>query len=121
VLDLLIEVEHYVLFRVGLSTSCPAEEHTLTEPVIPYATPHRRGLTARELFGVVVRTLGLLMVLWGLYTLIYLINVRAVNAPSAGYPTGSFLITSTFWLVGGIVLLRGEWLVRFAYGGTAAG
>jgi hypothetical protein len=100
----------------------PAEEDTLTEPVIPYETPHdRRALTARDLFGVIVRTFGLLMVLWGLYTLTYLINARAVNAPTSGQPVGSFLITATFWLVGGFLLLRGEWLVRFAYGGPAAG
>jgi hypothetical protein len=94
----------------------------LSEPVIPYETPHdRHGLTARDLFSVVVRTIGLVMVLWGLYTLTYLLNVRAVNAPTAGQPVGSFLITAAFWLVGGLALLRGEWLVRFAYGGPAAG
>jgi hypothetical protein len=88
----------------------------VTEPVIPYATSHeRQGLTARSLFGVVVRTLGLVMILWGLYTLTYLINVRAVNAPTAGQPVGSFLITAVFCLVSGLALLRGEWLVRFAY------
>lgn len=89
----------------------------MTEPVIPYATPHEHhGLTARSLFGVVVRTIGLIMILWGLYTLTYLINVRAVNAPTAGQPVGSFLITAVFGLVVGLALLRGEWLVRFAYG-----
>ena len=94
----------------------------MTEPVIPYETPHdRRALTARDLFGVVVRTFGLVMVLWGLYTFTYLINVRAVSAPTAGQPVGSFLITGLFWLVGGLALLRGEWLVRFSYGGRAAG
>ena len=93
----------------------------MTEPVIPYATPHEHhGLTARGLFGVVVRTVGLIMVLWGLYTLTYLINVRTVNAPAAGQPVGSFLITAAFWLVGGSALLQGEWLVRFAYRGMAA-
>lgn len=89
----------------------------MTEPVIPDAIqPGRRGLTARDLFGVVVRTFGLVMMLWGLYTLTYLINVRAVNAPTAGQPEGSFLITAAFCLLGGVALLRGEWLVRFAYG-----
>jgi hypothetical protein len=90
--------------------------------VIPYETPHdRRALTARDLFGVIVRTFGLVMVLWGLYTLTYLVNVQAVNAPTRGQPVGSFLITSAFWLVVGFALLRGEWLVRFAYGSRAAG
>ena len=93
----------------------------MSEPVIPYETPpDRHFLTARDLFGVVVRTFGLVMVLWGLYTLAYLLNVRAVNAPT-GQPLGSFLITAFFWLIGGLALLRGEWVVRFAYGGPAAG
>jgi hypothetical protein len=86
--------------------------------VIPYATPERRGLTARDLFGVVVRTFGVVMVLWGLYTLTYLVNVRALYAPAGGQPMGSFLVTAAFWLVAGLALLRGEWLVRFAYGRT---
>jgi hypothetical protein len=99
----------------------PAEEDSVTEPAIPYETPHdRRGLTARDLFGVVVRTMGVVMVLWGLYTLAYVINVRAVNAPTEGQPVESFLITAAFWLVAGTALLRGEWLVRLAYGGGAA-
>ena len=55
----------------------------MTEPVIPYATLERRGLRGQDLFGVVVRSAGLLMVLWGFYTLVYLLNVRAVSAPSA--------------------------------------
>jgi hypothetical protein len=58
-----------------------------------------------------------MMVLWGLYTLTYLVNVQAFNVPSRGQLLGSFLITAAFWLVGGLVLLRGEWLVRFSYGG----
>lgn len=99
-----------------------AEEDALTEPVIPYETPHdRRALTARDLFGVIVRTFGLMMVLWGLYTLTYLVNVQAVNAPTRGQPVGSFLISAAFWLVGGLVLLRGNWVVGFSYGRRAAG
>ena len=100
----------------------PHEEDALTEPVIPYETPRdRRGLTARDLFGVIVRTSGLIMTLWSLYTLTYLVNVKALNAPTGGQPVGSFVIIAAFWLVGGLLLLRGEWLVRFSYGGRAEG
>jgi len=96
----------------------------MTDPVIPYATPQdRRGYVAREVFGVVVRVLGLTMVLWGLYTLTYLVDGIGigVSTRSAAQALGGFLVTEIFWLVGGLALLRGEWLVRFAYGGAAAG
>ena len=94
----------------------------MSEPVIPYATPQdRRGLTARDVFGVGVRMLGLVMVLWGLYTLTYLVTGVGVSAPTMGQAVGGFLSTEAFWLAGGVALLRGEWLVRFAYGGATAG
>jgi hypothetical protein len=102
-------------------TCYPVEEDALSEPVTPSETPHdRRALTARDLFGVIVRTFGLVMVLWGLYMLTYLVNVQAVNAPTRGQPVGSFLIIAAFLLVVGLALLRGEWLIRFAYGNPKA-
>ncbi|HUR53050.1 MAG TPA: hypothetical protein VMZ71_02885 [Gemmataceae bacterium] len=93
----------------------------MTEPAIPYATPHERRPRPRDIFGVVVRTFGLAMVLWGMYTLAYLVNALAVKAPMAGQPVGSFLFTAAFWMTGGLALLRGEWVVRFAYGPLPAG
>ena len=79
--------------------------------------------TLGQVFGVVVRVLGLTMVLWGLYTLTYLVDGIGigVSTRSAAQALGGFLVTEIFWLVGGLALLRGEWLVRFAYGGAAAG
>jgi hypothetical protein len=87
----------------------------VSEP-IPYATPERRGLTGRDLFGVVVRTAGLLMVVWGIYTIVYLFNIISLRARTDGQPPGTFLIVGALWGVLGLALLRGEWLVRFAYG-----
>src|SRR5206468_3241074 len=94
--------------RRGRSTAFryPAEEDALAEPVIPYETPpDRRSLTARELFGVVVRTFGLVMVLWGLYTLTYLVNDGAVYARTAVHARhvvdfqGCFVLIITFSFV----------------------
>lgn len=89
----------------------------MSDPVIPYATAHEtRRFSERDAFGVVVRAAGLLMILWGFYTFMYLINVQVMHAPTGGHSVEIFLITATFWIVGGAALLRGEWLVRLAYG-----
>jgi hypothetical protein len=84
--------------------------------VLAYETDQKRGLAARGLFGVIVRTLGLLMILWAFYTLAYFVNVRVFSAPTAGQPLGGFLLLAVFWLIAGLALLRGEWVVTMAYG-----
>jgi hypothetical protein len=65
---------------------------------------------------VIVRTLGLLLIAWGAYCLVYLLNVGLTGAPSGGQPVASFVVVSGVFLAVGVLLLRGEWVVRFAYG-----
>ena len=81
------------------------------------ATPQTQpGLTGRDLFGVVVRTSGLMICLWALYTLLYYFYVQAFNAPTEGRQSGLFVAQGVIFLLFGSALLRGGWLVRLAYG-----
>lgn len=91
-----------------------------SERVISYATPMREpydatAVGARDLFGVVVRSVGLGLTVWGAYSLFYLLLSVTVDAPLDGQTRGSMLLFAAFLLVAGFALLRGEWVVRFAY------
>lgn len=88
----------------------------MSEPPIPYATPTRHGVTARDLFGVIVRVFGLLITVWGLYTVMYAGLMQMATLPSGGTSVGDFLVFGGLLTGAGISLVRGEWLVRFAYG-----
>lgn len=89
--------------------------------VIPYATPGTGAIEveapswARHLFGLIVRTAGLAITLWGFYTVVYLAIHVAVNEPIYESRASMFMF-AVFLLLAGFALLRGEWLVRFAYG-----
>jgi hypothetical protein len=88
----------------------------VNESTIPYATPEKGAIAGRDVFGVIVRTVGLLLTLWGVYVAVYLGVVQAFNAPTADQPKESLAAFAVLWIVLGIALVRGEWLVRFAYG-----
>ena len=69
----------------------------------------------RELFGVIVRTFGLSMAIYGLWYLVYGI-AQAASMSEPTYPTGDFVISGAlFTLVGGFLLLGGGVVVRIAY------
>ena len=92
----------------------------MSESTIPYATP-AQGTTAatagRDLFGVAVRTVGLLLILWGVYAAANAViwEVFGGGRP-ADQPKEGFVVFAVLWPVLGIALLKGEWLVRLAYG-----
>lgn len=90
------------------------------ERVISYATPMREPydvtfIGARDLFGVVVRTAGLVVTFWGVYTLIYLLSAVAADAPLDGETPLSLFLFAIFLFGSGVALLRGEWVVQYAY------
>lgn len=86
----------------------------MAEPVLPYEseTPTPTG---RHVFGVIVRTLGLLVALYAIYSLIYAGAEEAMALVST-YSARTYFVLGLIYLTIGIVLIRGEWLVRFAYG-----
>jgi hypothetical protein len=71
---------------------------------------------AQELFGVVVRTLGLVVALYGVWYLAYAIG-RALRVVSPGqYPLRDhFFGGLLFILVGGSLLIGADAIIRIAY------
>jgi hypothetical protein len=68
-------------------------------------------MSSRQVFGVVVRTLGLLIILAGGYTFASSVLFRA------HFPWHVYLVAGLVYLAAGAVLMWGaEWFVRFAYG-----
>jgi hypothetical protein len=86
------------------------------EKYIPYAQRASTSITARDLFGVIVRVIGLALTLWGLYTLFYTLGMVVLGYPRGGFGVFNVLIFGIGMAAVGVCLLKGEWLVRFAYG-----
>ncbi len=86
------------------------------QPVIPYATPSPSGIRPRDVFGVIVRTIGLLMIVCGLYCGLYWFNVQTTLAPMTRHDLETLGYCSIFLLVMGLSFLKCEWLLRFTYG-----
>jgi hypothetical protein len=71
----------------------------------------------RETFGMVVRVIGLIGVIYGLYTGWYTMAHLFGLQTRYNYPVSSTAAFSLFYLVLGLFILRGaDWIVRFAYG-----
>jgi hypothetical protein len=76
-------------------------------------------MTDRKIFGLVVRLVGIGMVIWGLGYLqgAFSLYLRATSSStSSGYSPVAYLIAALTALFTGVVFIRAEWLVRFAYG-----
>lgn len=74
-------------------------------------------MTERQVFGVVVRTLGLVSVLYGLSQL--LVAIARLTHPDVPhyFPLHEEVEFGAFWITVGVLLIRRVgWLVRFAYG-----
>jgi hypothetical protein len=91
-------------------------DHSGRQPVLPYETPSKPGLKDRDLFGVIVRTFGLGMTIWGGYTATWLAHASVAKTSLGTHPPADYLIYAAFLLIVGVALLKGEWVVRFAYG-----
>jgi hypothetical protein len=73
-------------------------------------------MSGRQLFGVVVRTLGLVVILVGGHRVFYAFASSVLHFKSY-YPPHVYLVAGLVYLVAGVVLMwRAEWFVRFAYG-----
>ncbi len=90
----------------------------MNEPTISYASPAAEPSCqsyGREIFGVIVRTLGLLLALWGVYSCAYALVELSDVMPRAR-PANVLFLFGAIYLAIGVALLRGGWIVRFAYG-----
>lgn len=92
--------------------------HAPFDPAIPYATPARASLGPRELFGVVVRTVGLILCLWGVYSFFYA-TAAVLLRFNPGYANPTTVLFGVAYLLAGLALLKGDWIVNFAYGRAA--
>ena len=87
----------------------------MSDTTIPYATQQPQGLTAREIFGLIVRTAGLGLTLWGGYSLLGLMNLIALDTTVPVF-VALTAVSAACYIAVGLALLKGEWVVRFAYG-----
>ena len=86
-----------------------------SKPVLPYEPSSNAPSLGRQSFGVVVRTLGLLIALYGIYCQGFS-AVETTMTLAARYNPKAHAASGLAFLAFGILLLRGEWIVRFAYG-----
>jgi hypothetical protein len=91
----------------------------VSKETLPYATPANRppASMASQMFGVIVRTVGLLLAVYGLFNLAIAITAT-IGMTYEGSPA-AFVVYSVFWVGVGTALLRCDWLLRFAYGREA--
>ena len=85
------------------------------ENLFRYESVKSKSMAARDAFGVVVRTIGLLIVIFGVYTVLYLVADLA-GLISGSHSRLSLLVFSAMYLAAGMALIRGEWVVNVAYG-----
>jgi UPF0716 family protein affecting phage T7 exclusion len=75
-------------------------------------------MTDRKIFGLVVRLVGIVMVTY--YGLGYMQGALSCylhfSKAAEGYSPTAYLVPGAAALIAGVLLVRGEWLVRFAYG-----
>ena len=73
------------------------------------------AMSSRQVFGVVVRTLGLLVILAGGHRIFYAFASSVLFR--AHFPWHAYLVAGLVYFAAGAVLMwRAEWFVRFAYG-----
>jgi hypothetical protein len=86
-----------------------------SENTIEYASVSPKSLHAKDIFGIIVRTIGLLVVLYGLYTVWY--GVAAMVGLLNGiHSVAIYIIFGVFYVAFGLFLMRGNWVTNFAYG-----
>jgi len=86
----------------------------MTNPILPYEPPKQPSI-ARQVFGVIVRAAGLLVALWGMYCLLYGVTEVGLGL-TRRYSPQTNVVYGIVLVAFGALLIRGEWLVRFAYG-----
>lgn len=86
----------------------------MSDPVLPYEPPKPRHL-GRQIFGVIVRTVGLVVGIYGIYSVIFAAVSFEVSL-SVPYANRTYALFGIIYLALGIALIRGEWVVTFAYG-----
>lgn len=90
----------------------------MSDQPLPYASPSTDPApqsTGRTIFGVIVRTIGLLVTLHAMRLLLVILNVMLGITPK-GTLADLQITEGGIGVIVGVALLRGGWLVRLAYG-----
>lgn len=85
------------------------------ENAISYAVKEHAPVSARDIFGVVVRTIGLLIAIYGMYDWCWAIALL-LRLVVGHFPFETHTIFGAMYFGFGVVMLRGSWIVSLAYG-----
>ena len=91
----------------------------MNDQPLPYATPAPATPhpPRRQAFGVIVRTIGVLLVLYGIHALLTPVYAwSGMSYQGDGLMPENYAIEGATAAVLGALLIRGGWLVRLAYG-----
>ena len=93
----------------------------MSKDPLPYATPESRPAAsiASQIFGVIVRTVGLLLALYGLYMLLIAATAIIGMSYEGSLTPETYAVHGVFWVGVGAALPRCKWLLWFAYGRQA--
>ena len=99
--------------QAKLEVRSNVSDHTL-----PYAVPanQENSNPLRHVFGVIVRTVGLLLAVYGLYFLLIAVTGKIGLAYEGSVGPETYFVYAVFWIAVGAALLKCGWLLRFAYG-----
>lgn len=79
-------------------------------------------MQGRELFGVLVRAGGVVLVLFAVFDLVHVIAKLLDIDLHSQYSTGAYVMGVVAYLIPGLMLLlRADWVVAIAYRGKAPG
>lgn len=97
------------------------ERIDVNDQTLPYAVPatQQSPNLVRQIFGLIVRTLGLLLAVYGLSMLLIAITAKIGMTYDGSLTPDAYFVHAVFWVGIGVALLRCEWLLRFAYGREA--
>jgi hypothetical protein len=84
--------------------------------VLEYSPKAPSPLTAKDIFGVVVKTIGFCISVYGCYTILYGVAGAAWGLFPTVHGIGTYVIFGAIYLGFGIGLMRTQWVADFAYG-----
>jgi hypothetical protein len=74
-------------------------------------------MDGRQLFGVIVRSVGLLITIWGLYSvLLAVVGLMLGGLPAHLFGVLRIVLPLVYVLVGLVIMTRADGVVVFAYG-----
>ena len=92
------------------------EKKVTRENVLENASEPPTLLTPKALFGVVVKTIGLCIFIYGCYTITYGICGVILGLYPTLHGIGAYIIWAVIYIGFGIILMRTKWIANLAYG-----